>query len=84
MLEFGEIPPIKGELIEGKVCWGGHPLLKITENDGVPSRYKLSAIIAIMNSLSVKEFITDVASGSVLILYVLTVFSMQTTQVSII
>ena len=42
------------------------------------------AIIAIKNSLSVKEFITDVASGSVLILYVLTVFSMQTTQVSII
>ncbi len=42
------------------------------------------AIIATKNTLSVKEFITDVASGSVLILYVLIVFSMQTTQVSII
>ena len=42
------------------------------------------AIIANKNTLSVKEFITDVASGSVLILYVLIVFSMQTTQVSII
>ena len=42
------------------------------------------AIIANKNSLSVKEFITDVASGSVLILYVLIVFSMQKTQVSII
>ncbi len=42
------------------------------------------AIIANKNSLSVKEFITDVASGSVLIMSVLTVFSMQKTQVSII
>ena len=31
LLEFGEIAPVKGELIEGKVCENGHPLLKFNE-----------------------------------------------------
>ena len=31
LLEFGEIPPVKGELIEGKVCGNGHPLLKFND-----------------------------------------------------
>lgn len=33
-MEFGEIAPVKGELIKGKVCGNGHPLQKF--NDCIP------------------------------------------------